>query len=122
MYYKTLFVIALLFISNSYTVPNSKKHLLSSEIDKAEFRISLDINKTTQENKIIQPSWTLVLQQCGDLTTICCCGDGNSYSCSLPGSYFTCYPGGIFDCLPEYGQCEPNPANCSQCCPRGISC
>src|SRR5690625_440580 len=66
----------------------------------------------------------LVIEDCGSLGYyVCCCSDGNGYSCDIPTSRFLCYPGGTFQCSSGLGTCEPNPSYCkSHCCPTNQAC
>ncbi|HLT94859.1 MAG TPA: hypothetical protein VKZ56_09880, partial [Membranihabitans sp.] len=45
-----------------------------------------------------------VMEDCGSLGYyVCCCSDGNSYSCDIPTSRFLCYAGGNFECFSGSG-------------------
>lgn len=63
--------------------------------------------------------WWLQTYACGLVTTYCCCSDGNSMVCNLPGTGISCLSGGIFNCDSDLSGCGENPSNCDPgCCPE----
>lgn len=103
----TIFICAVLGANNESAQSTSSYHA-GDDSSLASFETKL------------APKFAWVQYPCENYMTSCCCSDGNSRVCSLPGVGFSCYFGGSFEC-DSSANCGPSQMDCSSCC-RGPQC
>ena len=97
--------------------------------------ILFNIESNAQEQPERPFAWYLDVQLCPGITeTVQCCCESGAFTCEVPTYRVVCIPGGSFNCLSEFNECQAifiqNPEGSSifegceesSCCPENRLC